>query len=112
MQALDLRLFALVSRRPTRLGNRQNKSWCSRGQLSENFLVGRQTKHMNIAMSPATALFGNSVGVVQTSFLIGLSYKNPFVKLACNTMECSLPIPGPLGAGGHGASEQKLLRHF
>lgn len=70
---------------------RQNRPEMLRGQLSENFLVDRQTKHMNIATrAGATALFGNSVGRPDFIAYKFEDRKNPFVKLACNTMGAHL----------------------
>ena len=94
MQALDLRpVRACIESFDPRVLQwlRQNRPEMLRGQLSENFLVDRQTKHMNIATrAGATALFGNSVGRPDFISYKFEDRKNPFVKLACNTMGAHL----------------------
>ncbi len=94
MQALDLRpVRACIQSFDPRVLQwlRQNRPEMLRGQLSENFLVDRQTKHMNIATrAGATALFGNSVGRPDFIAYKFEDRKNPFVKLACNTMGAHL----------------------
>ena len=82
MQALDLRpVRACIESFDPRVLQwlRQNRPEMLRGQLSENFLVDRQTKHMNIATrAGATALFGNSVG--RPDFI---SYKFEIARTLC-----------------------------
>lgn len=94
MEALDLRpVRACIQSFDPRVLQwlRQNRPEMLRGQLSENFLIDRQTKHMNIATrAGATALFGNSVGRPDFIAYKFEDRKNPFVKLACNTMGAHL----------------------
>lgn len=94
MKALDIRpVRACIESFDSRVLKwlRQNRPAMLRGQLSENFLVDRKISHMNIATrAGATALFGNSVGRPDFIAYKFEDRKNPFVKLACDTMGAHL----------------------